>query len=229
VSVLAHTFEAAGLATVGISLVRGQAVKGRAPRLLHVDFPLGRPLGRPGDAPFQRRVLASALSLLPRTDVPVLVDFPEAIVDEADQPLSCALPPRLDLGLHPAVDEAVGLRPAFDRFVATAGVGLAASCDPDAVPALVEAIARIAAGEAWEEVGLGAAELAAGAVAVRAYYEGAALALAGHVPAARQAESWLYRSTETGRTLRAAQAALRSAEAPRQAWARLVPSGQASG
>ena len=41
-------------------------------------------LGRPHDADFQHRVLASAFGLLPRTDVPVLEDFPETIVDEPD-------------------------------------------------------------------------------------------------------------------------------------------------
>ena len=114
-SALAHTLEAAGLATVGISLVRGQAERSRPPRMLHCDFPLGRPLGRPGDAAFQHRVLTAAFALLPRIDVPVLVDFDEAITDEADQPLACTLPPRHDPTLHPAVDEALGLRRSATR------------------------------------------------------------------------------------------------------------------
>lgn len=54
----------------------------------------------------------------------------------------------------------------------------------------------------------------------------AALALAGHVPAARQAESWFYRATATGGLLREAQRLLRDAEAPRPAWFPLVPVGQ---
>jgi len=37
------------------------------PRALHCEFPLGRPLGRPGDAAFQRRVLVAALRLLERS------------------------------------------------------------------------------------------------------------------------------------------------------------------
>ena len=96
VSALAHVLERAGLATVGISLVRGQAEDGRAPRMLHCQFPLGRPLGRPGDPAFQHRVLDAAFALLPRTDTPVLVDFPEVIDDQADQPLACTLPARHD-------------------------------------------------------------------------------------------------------------------------------------
>ena len=46
---LSHVFEKAGLATVGISLVRGQAETVKPPRILNVNFPLGRPLGKPDD------------------------------------------------------------------------------------------------------------------------------------------------------------------------------------
>ena len=38
---LARIFEAAGMATVGLSIVREQAVNTKAPRFLHVEFPLG--------------------------------------------------------------------------------------------------------------------------------------------------------------------------------------------
>ena len=47
-------------------------------------------------------------------------------------------------------------------------------------------------------------QLGAAALDVRAYYEEAAMALAGHVPATRQAESWFFRSTESGALLRRA-------------------------
>ena len=106
--VLAHIIEAAGIATIGLSLVRGQAENVKAPRFLHCEFPLGRPLGKPDDAEFQIDVLRKAFALLERTDVPVLVDHPDVIDDEAEQAASCALPPRLDPDMHPAVDEALG-------------------------------------------------------------------------------------------------------------------------
>ena len=70
------------------------------------------------------------------------------------------------------------------------------------------------------------AQFGQAALDIRAYYEEAALALAGHVPAARQAESWFYRATATGGLLREAQRLLRDAEAPRPAWFPLVPVGQ---
>ncbi|MEO8266081.1 MAG: hypothetical protein ABI706_11310 [Ilumatobacteraceae bacterium] len=226
-SALAHVLEAHGIATVGISLIRAQAECAKAPRMLHCEFPLGRPLGRPGDPAFQHRVLAAAFALLPRIDVPVLVDFDETIVDEADQPLACSLPPRHDPSLHPAVDEALGLRAAYERRRAATGrtnvvrLGGAAR-----IPELVSAFLRIVDGEAWDAVGLAAEQLGQAALDIRAYYEEAAVELAEHVPAARQAESWFYRGTECGALLRNAQQIIRAADAPRPAWFPLVPVGQ---
>ncbi|MEX2625472.1 MAG: hypothetical protein WD225_01245 [Ilumatobacteraceae bacterium] len=225
-SALAHVFERAGLATVGISLVRGQAEDGRAPRMLHVDFPLGRPLGRPGDPDFQHRVLDAAFALLPRTDVPVLTDFAESILDESDAPLACTLPPRSDPSLHPAVDEAIGLRAAYERQrSATDRTGVVRFGGPDRVPELIGSLVRIAEGTSPDDAGLPPDQVASAGLDVRAYYEEAALALADHVPAARQAESWLYRRTETGTVLAAARDALRAADHPRRVWSALVPVG----
>jgi hypothetical protein len=227
VCALAHVFERAGVATVGISLVRGQAVDGRAPRLLHCQFPLGRPLGRPGDSPFQHRVLDAAFALLPRTDTPVLVNFPDVINDEADQPLACALPPRHDPALHPAVDEAIGLRPAYERTRQRTGrTGVTRTGDADRIPDLLVALARIGDGIPVESTGLEPTLIAAAGLDIRAYYEEAALALVDHVPAARQAESWLYRTTAAGRVLTAARDTLRDEGASRAVWFALVPAGQ---
>jgi D-proline reductase (dithiol) PrdB len=63
--------------TTGISLVRENAESMQPPRSLWVSFPLGRPLGKPGDAAFQHRVIDAALDLLERESGPVLEDFPE--------------------------------------------------------------------------------------------------------------------------------------------------------
>lgn len=226
-SALAHVFEAVGLSTVGISLVRGQAKRSRPPRMLHCDFPLGRPLGRPRDPAFQHRVLAAAFGLLARDDVPVLVDFEESIVDEADQPLACVLPPRHDPSLHPAVDEALGLRAAYERRYSASGqTNVKRLGGPDRVPELIATFVDIVEGSAWDNVGMEPAQLGQAALDIRAYYEEAALALVEHVPAARQAESWFYRSTIAGSVLRHAQAIIRAADAPRAAWFALVPTGQ---
>jgi len=47
----------------------------RPPRSLFVPYPLGYPLGAPNDAALQHRIIAQALSLLKRTDVPMLEEF----------------------------------------------------------------------------------------------------------------------------------------------------------
>lgn len=46
------------------------------PRALWVPFPLGKPLGKPGDADFQLDVITAALDLLNRSEGPVLEDYP---------------------------------------------------------------------------------------------------------------------------------------------------------
>jgi hypothetical protein len=74
---LSHYLEEEGLSTTSISLVREHTVKIKPPRALWVPFPLGRPLGVPGDPAFQRKVLLSVLALLDEPKGPVLKDFPE--------------------------------------------------------------------------------------------------------------------------------------------------------
>ncbi len=75
-----------GLATTVIGLVRPHMEATKGPRGLFVPFPLGRPLGEPGDAGFQRRVLLQALRLLERGDGPVLLeDFAEDAPSQRDQ------------------------------------------------------------------------------------------------------------------------------------------------
>lgn len=83
-SAVAHYLEDAGIATTGISLVRENTAALRPPRFLWVTFPLGRPLGVPGDPPFQRRVILAALGLLDAPSGPVLEDYPEDAPDLPD-------------------------------------------------------------------------------------------------------------------------------------------------
>jgi hypothetical protein len=226
VGTLAHVIEAAGLATVALSLVRPQIERSRPPRALHCEFPLGRALGRPGDVAFQRRVLEAAFALLDRREGPVLEDFPETITEEGETPLTCPLPPRYDPSVPAAVDEARALRPAWERARANgAGTQVGRVVDADAIPDAVAAFLRVAEGTPWDDAGL-PGDPAAVAMDIRAYYEEAALALADHVPAARAAESWLYRTTETGRVLKGAMARMAAADPPYERIFYLVPMGQ---
>jgi hypothetical protein len=77
VGLVAAELERRGISTVAIQLLRAVAERVRPPRALFVPFPHGYPLGLPGDAAGQRRVIESALGLVatPSLAPPVLVDF----------------------------------------------------------------------------------------------------------------------------------------------------------
>jgi len=203
VTILGHVLEAEGLATVVLASNLAITERARPPRALFCDFPLGRPLGRPLDASFQRRVLEAALSLLERPRGPILETFPEKIVDEVDTAVACVLPPRYDADLPPAVDEARGLRPAWDRTRTEFGSSqLGRRFDADAVPGAIARLLAVADGARWTEQFDDPDEVLQTVADVRVYYEEAALGLADHVPAARSAETWFYQHTEAGRVLK---------------------------
>ena len=75
--VLGHFIEEEGVPTAGISLIRLHTEIIQPPRALWVPFDLGRPLGPPSDAAFQRRVLLALLSMFEAAGGPILEDFPE--------------------------------------------------------------------------------------------------------------------------------------------------------
>ncbi|MBM3623346.1 MAG: hypothetical protein FJX20_21920 [Alphaproteobacteria bacterium] len=107
-SALGHLIEQRGIATVALGIIRLHMEKVRAPRGLWVPFELGRPLGEPGDVAFQRHVLLAALSLLERTDGPVIL---EDYAEEA--------PGRLPRdGWRPAVDLPAVAIPAAESSAA---------------------------------------------------------------------------------------------------------------
>ena len=74
---LAIIFEEQGLSTTQVSLIRLHTERTAPPRALWVPFELGRPLGAPNDAAFQRRVLRAAFDLFEAQSGPLLQDFPE--------------------------------------------------------------------------------------------------------------------------------------------------------
>ena len=214
--VLAHVLEAAGLATVALVSNRVVAEKMHPPRALYGEFPLGRPLGRPGDPAFQRDVLERAFALLDAPTVPVLVDHPEVIEIE-ETALACAIPPRFDDTVHPAVDEARALRPAWERSLAQRGTtSVGRVTDADGIPALVDALVRIADGEQWDAAGLPGDPVSC-AHDLRTYYEEAAIALAGGVEGG-STEVWFSEQTEAGRTLLAARRVMKEQKAPFAFW-----------
>ncbi len=222
-SVLAHVFEAAGIATVALGSIRRQIESTAPPRGLWCDFPLGRPLGRPGDAEFQHRVLDAAFGLLD-ADGPVLAEFDESIPDDGADTLACPLPPRHDPDAHPAVDEARGLRAAYDRGVAATGgrFGAGRVVAADDIPAAIEAFVRIAEGTPWKEAGIPGQPMRV-SHDIRSYYETAALALVDHTPAAWASTRWFLDQTEGGRVMLAARRTMQDQGAPQPMWFYLTP------
>lgn len=67
--------EREGITTVSLSLLREVTAQLKPPRALWVPFPMGYPLGEPNNADLQHEVIAAALKLLERNDVPVLEPF----------------------------------------------------------------------------------------------------------------------------------------------------------
>jgi len=224
VSTLAHVFEAAGIASIVLVSTRDVAERMHIPRGLYGQFPLGRPLGRPGDATFQHDVLARAFALLEATE-PTLVDHPVVIESDEQTVLSCPLPPPFDPDLPPAVDEARGIREAYDRTLTRRGItSVGRVIDADQVPDALAALDRIAQGEAWTDVALPGKNTIAVCHDIRTYYEEAALELAtGPPPGARAAESWYFDQTKAGATVMAARRALKDQDAPFPFWFYMAP------
>lgn len=224
-SVLAHVFEAAGIATVVLSSVREMAEKVAPPRALHCDFPLGRPLGIPNDPAFQHDVLARAFALLEAPAGPVLVDHPTVIATEGSEAFACALPPRFDPTLPAAVDEARGLRKAYDRALARRGVtSVGRVTDADGIPGALAVLHAIAEGADWREAGIPGGNTTAVCHDIRTYYEEAALELAdGPAPGGRAVEDWFFEHTDAGRTMLAARSAMRDAGAKFPVWFYMTP------
>lgn len=73
---IARTLEAAGIATVSISITRDLTEAVGVPRAVFVKWPLGHPLGE-AHAPLQQRTMIyRALSLLVSADRPGIIDEP---------------------------------------------------------------------------------------------------------------------------------------------------------
>ena len=76
---LANYFEEQGFATVLVGFVREHMQVVKPPRALWLNFPMGRPMGKPNDPIYQMKVIRAAFSLLDNPSGPVLEDFPDVI------------------------------------------------------------------------------------------------------------------------------------------------------
>lgn len=70
VSLVARHLESVGIATVVVGSARDIVEELGVPRFLFVDFPLGNPCGRPGDAAMQRDIVRRALSVVSSSTAP---------------------------------------------------------------------------------------------------------------------------------------------------------------
>ena len=125
-SALGHYLEEEGIATVAIALIRPQAERTRPPRALWVPFELGRPIGPPSDAAFQKRVILAALGFLEAKEhASLIVDFPDD--DPRETPDSDWHPP---VGPHPNPPPLAGeaLADAVESELRALAPAYAASC-----------------------------------------------------------------------------------------------------
>lgn len=152
---LAHYFESEGLATVLVGFVREHIEAIEPPRALWLDFPMGRPLGKPNDPGYQNRVIRAAFELFDTASGPVLEDFPD-VIPVRDGRMGYALPPELvltsrDIGdidalLAEVQDEIDGLRPAYTAACAARGRTTVGASELD-VAGLAPHIAAFVRGE----------------------------------------------------------------------------------
>ena len=211
------------MATVAFGSIKSQIETTAPPRGLWCDFPLGRPLGVPSDPEFQHRVLAKAFELLDSPE-PIFAEYDVSIIDDENEVMACPMPPRHDPDLHPAIDEAKGLRPAYERSVAQYGIrgGAGRVGQADEITDAIDAFVKIAEGTPWKEAGVPGIP-ARVSQDIRGYYETAALALSDHAPPAWAGTRWFLDHTEAGRVLMNARQAMADAGEPNPIWFYMAP------
>ncbi len=84
VSLIARVLEEGGIPTVTFSNARDITTSAGNPRLVFLNYPLGNPVGRPGDPQNQREVLRAGLELLQSATEPTIVDLPYVWAEHTD-------------------------------------------------------------------------------------------------------------------------------------------------
>ena len=208
--------EERGVATVALGLVRPHMELTRGPRGLWVPFPLGRPLGEPDDAEFQKRVLRAALALLERPGgTPLLEDFPADAPSQQERPgwrppfaLPRAAGPGSPQGWSEALHaELARVRPWWDKAKARRGrstVGVSGLA-PEAWPAFAGAVLSGELPPPPPPLPSTALALRFLADDLKAFYMEAAQA-EGVAPSIDQINAWLFRETVAGHLLLALRA-----------------------
>ena len=222
-STLAHIFESAGMATIVLGSIKEQVEGTSPPRALYCDFPLGRPLGEPLNPEFQHRVLEHAFKLLD-AKAPIIEDYDISITDNGSEILACPLPPRHDPELHPAVDEARGLRPAYERSIAKYGnrIGMTRTVELANLEEALLSLIKVAEGAPWKEAGIPGVPSRV-SQDIRGYYETAVLELSESAPKAWTGARWFFKNTEAGKIILSARKAIADSGANQPIWFYMTP------
>jgi hypothetical protein len=218
VGAVGHYLEQDGIPATQISLVREHTEVIRPPRALWVPFMLGRPLGAPSDAQFQRRVLLAALALLEESSGPILRDFPEdapdLVGDEEEEGAACPVnfsrPQPVGEGQHALAralaEEIAQLQPWHDLAVRRRGGGTSglSGLTPEAAGAFIVAFLSSQHPPNYRSEQALGISLKHACDDLRAFYEEAATAQPGRMAAA-ELEDWYYFGTVAGEVLREPQ------------------------
>jgi hypothetical protein len=214
VGAVGHYLEQEGIATTQISLVREHTEVIRPPRALWVPFMMGRPLGAPNDADFQRRVLLATLQLLEEPSGPVLREFPDDAPGGAESeeegaacPVNFSTPRVSGAGEHELAqalgEEIAQLQPWHDLALRRRGGGTSglSGLTAEAAGAFVVAFLSDHRPENFRPAQPLGLSLKQACDDLRAFYEEAATAQPGSLSAA-QLEDWYYFGTIAGEVLR---------------------------
>ena len=218
-SALAHFLEDEGVPTVALSLIRLHSEKVGNPRSLWVPFELGRPLGPPLDAPFQTRVIESALGMLMADSGPVLLrdfdaDDPTARDSATWRPPFALDAPAIDAndpaGCETALAREIGsVLPWHRRFIAATGrttMGNSGLAIDRCVEHLMRSLAGVPAPSAIADIADATFQRFV-LDDLKAFYLEAALG-AADIPSSRQIQAWFWDQTVAARLMIALRAAL---------------------
>ncbi len=205
------------MATTQVSLIRIHTERTQPPRALWVPFELGRPLGVPNDAAFQKRVLMAAFDLFEATEGPVLVDYTEDVPESVSElgedammgmvcpidfpTMSDETAPTSAMG-RALVQEIRALAPWYDLAVYTRGrttVGPSGLSIEDAATFLVAFLEDRTVASPRDDLVKGHA-LKLAYEDIKAYYGEAITAQPGSHTSAR-VEHWLFNETVFGQAL----------------------------
>lgn len=213
---LAHYLEQAGIPTTQISLIYEHTEAIRPPRALWVPFELGRPLGIPDDARFQRKVLLAALSLFAAENGPVLEVFPEeapaSFENTAEEDTwACPVgfsPPReeetvLEARIQALMREVAELRPWYDMGLQKRGRTAMTDFNPEtAAGILCDYLSGKDIGIPEKEIPPAVA-LRLAAQDLKSFYFEAAISQPGaKTPGSNAFTNWYWTETAAGRILK---------------------------